>query len=429
MTSPPSNELEVLWPCQVMDTYGNIYIDLQAAVNAAAPGDTLPVTGTTTVGKNLTITGTSGATLNADGLKPSGSASTWDARAGSRTGSSTVHLYVREGTGHALIAARQWIPREHLEDPVTALVAGLPLDLEFRTKGSWPSTSSPPPTPTGRLRLLSAGMRSTGNCTGLRTFFEARGQAYVLRVPSDFMITLAGTTVTCAEAVKRLLKHARRWEVRSAGHGFKGERWHAWAWLASARPRHHLPIRRHLKTGDLAFHYCYVPAGQLLARTRLIRTAGLRWPAEEDFEFRQGLLRLGQSQGRLYDAIHRHVVLVMAALADLRRHRSPAPRLHRHPGPGPVRPDQPPPADPGMIPLTIPEIKRLLAALTTKPPAYLADQQHCLNPPLWSIAAQSLLCINPPSERSTQVETVQGRSAFVEPEIIVLAEDKSTAER
>jgi hypothetical protein len=35
--------------------------------------------------------------------------------------------------------------------------------------------------------------------------------------------------------------------------------------------------------------------------------------------------------------------------------------------PPPVRPDQPPPAEPGMIPLTIPEIKRLLAALTIRP--------------------------------------------------------------
>jgi hypothetical protein len=35
--------------------------------------------------------------------------------------------------------------------------------------------------------------------------------------------------------------------------------------------------------------------------------------------------------------------------------------------PPPTRPDQPPPAEPGMIPLTIPEIKRLLAALTTRP--------------------------------------------------------------
>ena len=35
--------------------------------------------------------------------------------------------------------------------------------------------------------------------------------------------------------------------------------------------------------------------------------------------------------------------------------------------PPPARPDQPPPADPGMIPLTVPEIKRLLAALLTRP--------------------------------------------------------------
>jgi len=42
-------------------------------------------------------------------------------------GITTVHLaYVREGTGHALIAARQWIPREHLEDPVKRRVMHLP---------------------------------------------------------------------------------------------------------------------------------------------------------------------------------------------------------------------------------------------------------------------------------------------------------------
>jgi hypothetical protein len=35
-------------------------------------------------------------------------------------------------------------------------------------------------------------------------------------------------------------------------------------------------VRRHLKTGELAFHYCYVPDGQVLAKARLIRAAGLR---------------------------------------------------------------------------------------------------------------------------------------------------------
>src|SRR2546428_6290664 len=91
------------------------------------------------------------------------------------------------------------------------------------------------------------------------------------------MITLAlGTRVTCADAVKRLVKDKQRWEVRSAGSGSKGERWYAWAWIATASPRHHLLVRRHLTTGELAFHYCYVPEGQLLTKTRLIRAAPTR---------------------------------------------------------------------------------------------------------------------------------------------------------
>ena len=42
-------------------------------------------------------------------------------------GINTVHLsYVRARTGPALIDARQWIPQEHIEDPVKSLVMGLP---------------------------------------------------------------------------------------------------------------------------------------------------------------------------------------------------------------------------------------------------------------------------------------------------------------
>jgi SRSO17 transposase len=51
-------------------------------------------------------------------------------------GITTVHLaYAREGTGHALIAARQWIPREHIDDPARRTIMRLPPDLAFRTKG------------------------------------------------------------------------------------------------------------------------------------------------------------------------------------------------------------------------------------------------------------------------------------------------------
>lgn len=116
---------------------------------------------------------------------------------------------------------------------------------------------------------------------------------------SNFTVALAaGTKLTCAEAVRRLVRHERRWEVRSAGKGSKGERWYAWAWITTASPRHHLLTRRHLKTGELAFRYCYVPTGQLTAKPRLIRAAGLRWPVEEDFEFGEDCFGLDQCQAR-----------------------------------------------------------------------------------------------------------------------------------
>ena len=284
-------------------------------------------------------------------------------------GINTVHLsYVREKTGHALIGARQWIPAEHIQDPVKSLLTGLPLNLRFRTKGQLAIDISTDAAAGGIRPDFYCGDEVYGNCTQLREHFEAEGQGYVLRVPSNFMITLAvGTTLTCAEAVKALLKHQRRWEVRSAGSGSKGERWYAWAWLATASPRHHLLIRRHLKTGELAFHYCYVPEGQLCTKTRLIRAAGLRWPVEEDFEFGKDCFGLDQCQARLYTAILRHTVLVMAALAICAVTAALLKDRTDTQAPPPVRPDQPPPAEPGMIPLTIPEIKRLIAALTVRP--------------------------------------------------------------
>lgn len=77
----------------------------------------------------------------------------------------------------------------------------------------------------------------------MREFLEERGQAYVLRVASSFTLTLAGgTRVTCADAVKKLLGDKKRREVRSAGKGSKGDRWYAWAWIATASPRRHLRV-------------------------------------------------------------------------------------------------------------------------------------------------------------------------------------------
>ena len=284
-------------------------------------------------------------------------------------GINTVHLsYVRERTGHALIGARQWIPREQVTSPVASLVTGLPDGLRFRTKGQLAIEVLADARADGVTFDFICGDEVYGASPDLREYLEACGQPYVLRVASNFTLTLAGgTAVTCAQAVKTLLKDKRSWEVRSAGNGSKGQRWYAWAWLGTGSGEHSLLVRRHLKTGELAFHYCYAPEGQPGGKARLIRAAGLRWPVEESFELGKDCFGLDQCQARLYTAIQRHLVLVMAALAicavtaALLRARTDTQ------APPPAAPGQRPPADPGMIPLTVPEIRRVLAALTARP--------------------------------------------------------------
>jgi SRSO17 transposase len=276
-------------------------------------------------------------------------------------GINTVHLaYVREGTGHALIGAREWIPAAHIDDPVKSRVMGLPDGLVFRTKGQLAIDILAGVFADGVRLDFVCGDEVYGSCTELREYLEGRDQAYVLRVPCSFPLALPGeVTLTCKQAAARLAR--RGWEVRSAGTGSKGQRWYAWAWLGTASPRHQLLIRRHLQNGELAFHYCYLPEGQPASPSRLVRAAGLRWPAEEDFEFGKDCFGLDQSQVRLYTAIARHTVLVMAALAICAVTAALLRRRTDTQAPAPLLPDQPPPAEFGMIPLTVPETGRLLS--------------------------------------------------------------------
>ncbi len=82
--------------------------------------------------------------------------------------------------------------------------------------------------------------------------------------------------------------------------------------------------------------------------TRLIRAAGLRWPVEEQFRAGKDSLGLDESQVRLYTAIARHTVMVMAALAicavtaaQLRYRTDTQPPPPARPGPARHRPPTP----------------------------------------------------------------------------------------
>jgi hypothetical protein len=79
----------------------------------------------------------------------------------------------------------------------------LPPDLVFRTKGQLAIDICTDVLADGIGFDFACGEEVYGSSTELRGFFEARGQGYVLGVPSTFCLALArGAPMTCAHRLK-----------------------------------------------------------------------------------------------------------------------------------------------------------------------------------------------------------------------------------
>lgn len=283
-------------------------------------------------------------------------------------GVNTVHCSYATAGGHALIGARIYIPVEHLDDQATRVAMGIPAEVVFRTKPQLAIDITTDAITEGIMPAWAAGDEVYGRSSELRKHLEDHQIGYVLRVGAAFHLTLPTGQTRRADALvtKELTgkQGRKRWQTQAVA-GSKGDRIYSWAWVGTASPTHSLLIRRHLRTGDLAYHYCYTPPDRPATLRTLVRVACLRWPVEEGFEFGKDHFGLDHSQVRTYTALLRHTVLAMAALAVCAvtaaqaKTRAPAPIL-------PTTPDEQLCEDPGLIALTIAEIKRLFNLLTRR---------------------------------------------------------------
>ena len=214
---------------------------------------------------------------------------------------------------------------------------GLPLDLVFRTKGQLAIDICADAYADGLRFDFTCGDEVYGSCTQLREFFEGRGQAYVLWVASNFPLTLAGQAkVTCAEAVRGLLKHQRRWEVAPL---FRREGLQRRALVCLGVAGHRLPGPP--------------PAGPPPPQDRraglplLLRARGPAATARLIRAVPQRIRRNSSAWTSPRRPIPHHPHRAGDGRpGDLRYHRRAAPRHHRYPGTATVA-DQPPPPDPG----------------------------------------------------------------------------------
>jgi SRSO17 transposase len=300
-----------------------------------------------------------------------------------------VFLAYVTARAHTLFNFRLYLPKPWCADRWQRERAQIPGDTVFATK-----TEQGTEMVTGAVAASVpfawlAGDEVYGRSSKLRTACEDAGKGYVFAVPVNFTVTTpAGRKKTAALA--RLVPRAA-WETRSCGRGCKGHRDYEWALVATSSPRHWMLIRRKISApAELAFFYCHAPG--LVSLSILIKVAGKRWPVEECFQQGKGQAGLDQHQLRLWHSFHRHTVLSMCALALLavataRPRGAPAPGAAAGPGtatappagPGtgtgtgqpehwrdtgrlPARPGEKPPRDIGLIRVTVPEARRLLAA-------------------------------------------------------------------
>jgi SRSO17 transposase len=275
-----------------------------------------------------------------------------------------VYLSYAGTGGHTLIDRELYLPGSWTSDPGRCADAGVPQDAAFATK------------PELALRMINraldaqtavgwvSGDEVYGADPALRAGLEKREVSYVLAVAKSHPVTTAAGSWRADALTARLPRRA--WQRLSAGHGAKGQRWYDWAWVSidPGLPGYrHLLIRRHRRTRELAYYRCYTPRHATLAA--LVKAAGRRWAAEEDFQASKGLAALDEHQVRTWTSWYRWVTLAMLALAFLT-----IAALTEHAQPQPA----------GLIPLTRNEIAHLAAALIIQP---AGDTSHQLQWSTW----------------------------------------------
>lgn len=185
----------------------------------------------------------------------------------------------------------------------------------------------------------------------------------MLAVPANEALwshTEQGPAQGRADALAAAVKE-EPWRRMSAGEGAKGPRLYDWGKVPLFRLggegwNQALLVRRRIsQEKELASYVVFAPAETSLAE--LVRVAGSRWSIEECLESAKGEGGLDQYEGRRWEGGYRYITLALVAHAYLALLRHQAEEAG---GKG-ERSDEG--ASDGLLPLTLPEVRRLLGEI------------------------------------------------------------------
>jgi SRSO17 transposase len=263
--------------------------------------------------------------------------------------------------GHTLVDRELYLPRHWVEDRSRCQEAGIPEAVHFQTKCELARQMM--------QRLHQAEIPIDwvvadtvyGNNLDLRIWLEDHQYSFVLAVantePIGIMTPEGRKLVTVTQAEQLLVK-PQDWQCLSVRTGTKGPLLFDWACVPILHQweddgRHWLLIRR-IPTNptEKTYYLVFGPVGTTLEM--MTRAIGARWCIEEEFENAKDL-GLDHYEVRSFVGWFRHMTLVMLALAVLTvicaKERLSSSGEESNPTPH------------FPIPLTVPEVRRLLGRL------------------------------------------------------------------
>ncbi|MEV8562524.1 transposase [Streptomyces sp. NPDC051917] len=212
---------------------------------------------------------------------------------------------------------------------------------------------------------------------GLRRGIRALGLGYTVGIAATYQVTDgAGRRWGARKLINKV--RPEQWMRRQTGHGTKGTREYDWAWL-DVRPDDTpvenenvagtsvLVARRHRYTGEVSYFRCWSPGSVSLGT--LVEVISRRWRIEEIFQLAKGFTGLDQGQVTCWNSWMRWSLFSLIAAAVLALALAST-TTHTHPA-GAAK----------LIPLSCPELVRLLRALVLPPPAH--DRDHVLHWTAW----------------------------------------------
>jgi SRSO17 transposase len=271
-----------------------------------------------------------------------------------------VFLSYVTAKGHTLIDRELYLPLDWCDDRDRCRAVGIPASVSFQTK---PELAVQMIERIWQAQIPIAWVVADtvyGGNLDLRTWLEAHQYPYVLAVacnePVGFQ-TPAGRRREEAALVESFLLQEEEWQCLSMSEGTKGPRLFDWAVVPMLHQwaddgRHWLLIRRSLTDpNEKAYYFVFAPKGTTLPE--MVKAIGARWHIEEDFENAKDM-GLDHYEVRNFTGWYRHMTLVLLALAFLTGICATSPSA---------------PARPPVLPLTVPEVRHLLARLIWPSPS------------------------------------------------------------